>query len=157
MKIATRAAYGKAPNVAAGEKLRGDHKAVGGIRQPLSVLRQRQVRRIVAFEQLIRPIRFVKHLVDDALHHRAARAMPEQYRLVHGLSLPLGVVLEVVGSGDRYELARFNATHAQQDVRNVAHFASFAAQHDNLQAVVVIDMHVHGRDDAAEVGVLDVV
>ena len=44
---------------------------------------------------------------------------------------------------------------AQDEVRDVLHETRFAAQHDDLKAMVRVEMHVHGRDDGFEVIVLD--
>ena len=54
-----------------------------------------------------------------------------------------------------HETTVLHALRAQDEVRDVLHETRFAAQHDDLKAMVRVEMHVHGRDDGFEVIVLD--
>ena len=81
--IVHRAAHGKPPDVAAWEEMGRHHEAVRGERQPLARRRRGQHRGIVAAQQLFARISSEEHIVDDALHHRPAAAVPQHDRGIH--------------------------------------------------------------------------
>ena len=81
--IVHRAAHGKPPDVAAGKEMGRHHEAVRGERQPFARRRRGQHRGIVAAQQLFARISSEEHIVDDALHHRPAAAVPQHDRGIH--------------------------------------------------------------------------
>ena len=76
-------ADGKLADVAAGKEMGRYHKRVGRKRNTLVMRRSRQNGRIIAFQQNFIAIRLKEHFVDNALHHRSARAMPQHYCFIH--------------------------------------------------------------------------
>ena len=90
--IVHRAAHGQTADVAAREEVRRHHEAVGGVGHALARAQRRQHRRVIAAKQLVGTVGLEKHLVDDALHHRAARPVAEHYLVVrHYKCLPVVV------------------------------------------------------------------
>ncbi|CRH71599.1 Uncharacterised protein [Chlamydia trachomatis] len=81
--IVDGAADGKLADVAAGEEMGRNHKRVGRKCKALVALRSRQNGCVIAFQQDFVAIRFKEHFVDNALHHRSARAMPQHYCFIH--------------------------------------------------------------------------
>ncbi len=49
-----------------------------------------------------------------------------------------------------------NAFGADQSIRDFLDCAGFSLDYQNLQAVIVIQMHVHGGEDVVKVGVLKI-
>ena len=86
--VVHRAAHGEASDVAAREEMRRHHEAVGGERQPLARSGRGQHRRVVAAQQLVAGVRGEEHIVDDALHHRPAAAVPQHDRGIHKAPCP---------------------------------------------------------------------
>ena len=81
--VVHRAAHGQTADVAAGEEVGRHHEAVRGERQPLARRRRGQNRGIVAAQQLVARVSSEEHIVDDALHHRPAAAVPQHDRGIH--------------------------------------------------------------------------
>ncbi len=90
--VVYRAAHSQAADVATGEEVRRHHETIGGIRQTLAGRKGRQGRGVIAAQKLVAAVGLEEHLVDDALHHRAAGTVAQHYLLVcHYRCLPVVV------------------------------------------------------------------
>ena len=63
---------------------------------------------------------------------------------------------KAAASGDGGEPSVLDAFHADERVGEAFHRAGLAADHQNLQAVIVIQVHVHGRENVMIMRVLQI-
>ena len=83
--VVNRPADGKATDVSAGKEMGRHHETISRERKATAALELRDLQHgsIITTPQFVARIRFEKHFVYDALHHRAATSVAEKHRLLH--------------------------------------------------------------------------